>query len=72
MTEAELAEHYNRIRATSDFDRGVVESISVQPNVTIAVRFSSDEIEELRARAERDGVPVTAYIRVTVLNASDS
>lgn len=70
MTEAELAEHYNRTQDTSDFDTGRSVPLSVKRDVTISVRFSFDEIEELRARAEKDGVKVTSFIRAAALEAS--
>lgn len=70
MTDAELAEHYNRTQDTSDFDMGRSEPITVKRNVTISVRFSTEEIEELRARAEKEGVKVTSFIRAAALEAS--
>lgn len=70
MTEAELAEHYHRTQDISDFDLGRPEPITVKRNVTISVRFSPEEIEELRARAEKEGVKVTSFIRAAALEAS--
>lgn len=70
MTEAELADYYNRTQDTSDFDGGKEVPITVKRNVTISVRFSPEEIEELRARAEKEGVKVTSFIRAAALEAS--
>ena len=70
MTEAELAEHYESTRDTSDFELGRSEPVTVKRNVTISVRFSSEEIEDLRVRAEKEGVKVTAFIRDAALEAS--
>ncbi len=70
MTEAELAEFYNRTQDTSDFDQGEEVAITVRRNVTISVRFSDEEIAELRARAEQAGVKVTSFIRAAALEAT--
>lgn len=66
-TEAELADYYNRTQDTSDFDDGEEVSITVRRDVTISVRFSVEEIAELRARAEEAGVKVTPFIRAAAL-----
>jgi predicted DNA binding CopG/RHH family protein len=70
MTEAELADYYNRTQDTSDFDLGEAVPITVRRNVTISIRFSEEEITELRARAEQAGVKVTSFIRAAALDAS--
>ncbi len=70
MTEVELAEYYNRTQDTSDFDEGEEVPITVRRNVTISVRFSLEEIAELRARAEQAGVKVTSFIRAAALEAT--
>ncbi|MGH3470744.1 MAG: plasmid mobilization protein [Nocardioidaceae bacterium] len=70
MSEAELAEYYNRTQDTSDFDGGEEVPVTVRRNVTISVRFSDKEIEELRARAEQAGVKVTSFIRTASLEAT--
>jgi hypothetical protein len=70
MTEAELAEYYNRTQDTSDFDEGEKVPVTVRRNVTISVRFSDTEIAELRARAEQAGAKVTSFIRAAALEAS--
>ncbi len=70
MSEAELAEYYNRTRDPSDFDEGEEVPITVKRNVTISVRFSDEEIAELRARSEQAGVKVTSFIRAAALEAA--
>ncbi len=70
MSEAELAEYYNRTQDSSDFDEGEEVPITVKRNVTISVRFSVEEIAELRARAEESGVKVTSFIRAAALEAT--
>jgi hypothetical protein len=54
----------------SEFDLEHPESLTVRRNVTISVRFSDEEISELRARAERAGVKVTSFIRAAALEAT--
>ncbi len=71
MTEAELAEHYDRTRDTSEFDAGTPESITVRRNVTISVRFSEAEIADLRARADEAGVKVTSFIRAAAMESAN-
>jgi hypothetical protein len=56
QTEGQLAEHYDRTRDLSDFDETVAEPVEVRRNVTISVRFSEREIEELRGAAEAAGL----------------
>jgi hypothetical protein len=70
MSEAELAEYYNRTKDTSDFDGREEVPVTVRRNVTISVRFSDTEIAELRARAEQAGVKVTSFIRAAALEAT--
>ena len=67
---AEEAEHYNRTMDLSEFDLGREEPLVVRRNVTISVRFSEDEIAELRSRAETAGAKVTSYIRAAALEAT--
>ena len=68
-TEGELAEHYDRTRDLSDFDETVAQPVEVRRNVTISVRFSQREIEQLRGAAEVAGLKLTAYIRAAALRA---
>lgn len=71
MTEAELADYYNRTEDVSDFDLSDPEPVTIRRNVTISVRFSEQEIAALRSRADEAGVKVTSYIRAAALEASD-
>lgn len=66
-SEADLAEEYNQTHDISGFDEGAAEPVEVRRNVTISVRFSEDEIAELRRRADELGVRVTALIRTAAL-----
>lgn len=66
-TEADLARHYDETHDTSGF--GDREPVEVRRNVTISVRFTSDELEALRRRADAAGVKVTAFIRAAALEA---
>jgi predicted DNA binding CopG/RHH family protein len=70
MTEAELAEYYDRTHDVSEFDESAEYPVEVRRNVTISVRFSEDEIEALRREAKTAGVKVTAYIRAAAVHAS--
>lgn len=67
MTEAELASYYDRTRDLSEFEGGEEFPVEIRRNVTISVRFSEEEIAQLRERAEKTGVKVTAYIRAAAL-----
>ncbi len=70
MTEAELADYYNETEDISEFDLEHPEPVTIRRNVTISVRFSVEEIAELRAQAEEAGVKVTSFIRAAALEAS--
>lgn len=70
VTEAESAAYYNKTEDVSDFDATAPEPVTIRRNVTISVRFSTEEIEDLRARAEKQGVKVTSFIRAAALGAS--
>ena len=70
MTEAELADYYNETEDISEFDLQHPEPVTIRRNVTISVRFSVEEIAELRARAEEAGVKVTSFIRAAALEAA--
>ena len=63
----ELAERYDRSRDTTGF--GGPEPVQVRRDVTISVRFSEQEIEQLRRHAEEAGMRVTAFIRAAALQA---
>lgn len=71
MTEAELADYYNKTEDVSGFDLSNPEPVTVRRNVTISVRFSEDEIAELRARADEAGAKVTSFIRAAALEATN-
>lgn len=70
MTEAELSDHYDRTRDTSEFRNGP-EPITVRRNVTISVRFSEAEIAELRSRAGEAGAKVTSFIRAAAMESAN-
>jgi predicted DNA binding CopG/RHH family protein len=70
MTEAELADDYNESKDLSEFDEANAVSLTVKRSITISVRFSDKEIEQLRARAEQAGVKVTSFIRAAALEAA--
>jgi hypothetical protein len=68
MTEAEEAEWWYEHRdQADDAFPGPEVAVEVRRNVTISVRFSDEEIEKLRARADDAGVKVTALIRAAAL-----
>ena len=69
-TEAELADYYNETRDLAGFDEENAVPVTVKRSVTISVRFSDEEIAELRARAEQAGVKVTSFIRAASLEAT--
>ena len=69
-TEAELADHYNQTEDISEFDVEHPQPATIRRNVTISVRFSDEEIAELRDRAERAGLKVTSFIRAAALDAA--
>ena len=69
-TEAELAAHYDQTEDVSGFDSDAEEPISVRRSVTISVRFSAEELDELRQRADAAGVKVTSFIRAAALEAT--
>lgn len=69
-TEAELADYYNETQDLSGFDEENALPVTVKRSVTISVRFSDEEIAELRARAEQVGVKVTSFIRAAALEAT--
>ena len=66
-TDAELAEHYNATGDISEFE--AAEPFEVRRSVTISVRFSAEEIDALRRRADIAGLKVTAFIRSAALEA---
>ena len=69
-TESELADEYNTTEDLSGFDRSHAVPAKVKRAVTISVRFSDEEMAELRRRAERVNMPVTSFIRAAALEAA--
>lgn len=70
MTEAELADYYDRTHDLSGFDLEhpePIEDAHRRLDVNISVRFSPEEIDLLRAEAERAGMKVTTFIRTLAL-----
>jgi hypothetical protein len=67
---AELAEHYDRTHDVSQFDEAAAYPVEVRRSVTISVRFSEDEMAQLRRDAEAAGLKLTAFIRAAALQAS--
>jgi uncharacterized protein (DUF1778 family) len=68
--QVELADYYNETKDLSEFDLEHPEPVTVRRSVTISVRFSDEEIAELRAGAEQAGVKVTSFIRTAALEAT--
>lgn len=64
---ADLADFYNETADVSEFEDDS-QAVGVRRNVTISVRFSEDEIAELRRRADESGMKVTALIRAAALD----
>ena len=70
MSEAELADYYNRTGDLSEFEGAGTEPVEIgRRDVTISVRFSADEIDALRRCADAAGLKVTAFIRSAALEA---
>ncbi len=67
-TEAKSADYYNETKELSEFDNENALPVTANRSVTISVRFSDEELAELRARAEQAGVKVTSFIRAAALN----
>lgn len=68
--ESTWAAHYDQTHDVSEFEESQSYPSEVRRNVTISVRFSSEEIAALRREAQAAGVKVTAYIRAAALQAS--
>jgi hypothetical protein len=69
LAGAELPEHYGRTRDVSEFDEAAAYPVEVRRSVTISVRFSEDELRQLRRDAEAAGLKLTSYIRAAALQA---
>jgi hypothetical protein len=70
LTEAELAKRYYD-RRHEDGDWALPEPLEkpARLEVTLSVRFSRDELEAVRAAAERAGIKPTAFIRQAAVEA---
>lgn len=68
MTEAQLAEYYQTHRDDTD-EWGSPEVIKkpARLDVTISVRFTTDEIASVRERASQAGMKPTSFIRQAAL-----
>lgn len=74
MTDAELADYYNRTQDVSEFEGGEVivpPATKETRNLTISVRFSPTEMADLEAQAAAAGMPLTTYIRRTALASKE-
>jgi hypothetical protein len=68
MTEAELADYYAETHDLSEFDEGEVVPVPRgRRDMVLSVRFSPEELDSLRLRAEERGVKVTALVRSAAL-----
>lgn len=67
LNEIELADYYEKSHDESEFDERAAYPVEVRRNVTISVRFTGEEIDLLRSRAEVSGEKVTSYIRAAAL-----
>jgi predicted component of type VI protein secretion system len=69
-TEAELAErYYDRRHADGDWGEPEPLDKPVRLEVTLSVRFTREEVEAVRAAAERAGMKPTAFIRQAAVEA---
>jgi hypothetical protein len=70
ITEAELAErYYDRRHEDSDWAEPEPVEKPARLEVTLSVRFSREELEAVRAAAERAGIKPTAFIRLAAVEA---
>jgi hypothetical protein len=68
MTEAELVDYYADTHDLSEFDGGEVVPVSRgRRDMVLSVRFSPEELDLLRQRADELGVKVTALVRSSAL-----
>ena len=58
---------FENMSEINDADWEAPVPVTVRRNVTISVRFSADEMAEIRQWAERAGMKVTTYIRQAAL-----
>ncbi|MGC0145030.1 plasmid mobilization protein [Pseudactinotalea sp. Z1732] len=64
------AEYYNETRDLSGFDEENPVNVTSTRSVTISVRFSEEEITQVRSQAEEAGLKVTSFIRAASLEAT--
>lgn len=71
MTEAELADYYERTADLSEFEGGEVVKIEPGPKDSIvSVRFAAAELEAVERQAEEVGMKLTAFIRASALSGA--
>lgn len=63
---------FENMSQIDDTEWGEPVPVTVRRNVTISVRFSAEEIEAIRQRAEAAGMKVTAYIRQAAISGGDT
>lgn len=70
MNEAEMAErYYERRHEDGDWDEPDALDKPARLEVTLSVRFTRDELDAVRAAAERAGLKPTAFIRHAAVEA---
>ena len=75
MTEAEMADYYDRTNDLSGFQG---EPVVAKPfkgkrlDSSISVRFSEEQMTEVERAAEAAGMKVTAFIRAAALTQADA
>jgi predicted DNA binding CopG/RHH family protein len=67
-----MMSEFENMSQIDDTDRGEPVPVTVRRTVTISVRFSAEEIEAIRQRAEAAGMKVTAYIRQAAVSGGDT
>ncbi len=67
MSEADLADYYDRTHDLSDFDEQNAVPVTGRRESTLSVRFSAAELEHIRSQAEQLGMKPTAYVRACAL-----
>jgi predicted DNA binding CopG/RHH family protein len=69
MTEAELADHYDRTGDLSEFEGGeVVTVVPGRRDSIVSVRFAAGELDAVERRAAEAGMKLTAFIRASALS----
>jgi hypothetical protein len=71
MTEAELADYYDRTGDLSEFEDGEVVEIEPGPKSSVvSVRFAPGELEAVEQQANKAGMKLTAFIRASALSGA--